>query len=97
MAKVKEERPGTGYYKFFCPGCKREHIFWTNRDRGQSFCWHFNNDLEKPTVRASILNDPVEAIGYKRCHLFITDGKIQYLGDCGHELAGKTVDMVDVE
>lgn len=28
------------------------------------------------------------------CHSFVTDGKIQYLGDCTHELAGKTVDLI---
>lgn len=33
----------------------------------------------------------------KRCHLFVTDGKIHYCGDCHHELAGKTVPMVDFD
>lgn len=28
------------------------------------------------------------------CHSFVTDGRIQYLGDCTHEMAGQTVDMV---
>lgn len=27
------------------------------------------------------------------CHSFVTDGRIQYLGDCTHALAGQTVDM----
>ena len=27
------------------------------------------------------------------CHSFVTDGKIQFLGDCTHSLAGKTVDL----
>lgn len=31
------------------------------------------------------------------CHSFITNGKIQFLNDCTHKLAGKTVDMLDVE
>lgn len=30
------------------------------------------------------------------CHTFVTDGRIQCLGDCTHELAGQTVDMVDI-
>jgi len=25
----------------------------------------------------------------------VTNGKIDYCGDCGHALAGKTIDMVD--
>ena len=27
------------------------------------------------------------------CHSFVTDGRIQYLGDCTHELANQTVDL----
>jgi len=32
-----------------------------------------------------------------QCHSFVTDGKIQFLSDCTHELAGQTVDMVDYD
>lgn len=31
------------------------------------------------------------------CHSFVTDGKIQYLSDCTHELAGQTVEIEDME
>lgn len=27
------------------------------------------------------------------CHSFVTDGRIQYLSDCTHPLAGQTVDL----
>jgi hypothetical protein len=30
-----------------------------------------------------------------RCHSFVTDGKIQFLADCSHQLAGKTVPLPD--
>jgi len=30
------------------------------------------------------------------CHSFVKDGMIQFLSDCTHELAGKTVEMVDL-
>ncbi len=30
------------------------------------------------------------------CHSFVTDGKIQFLSDCSHELAGQTVDLPDI-
>lgn len=29
------------------------------------------------------------------CHSYITDGKINFLGDCTHALKGQTVDLVD--
>lgn len=31
------------------------------------------------------------------CHSFVTAGRIQFLGDCTHKLAGQTVDLPDVE
>jgi hypothetical protein len=31
------------------------------------------------------------------CHSFVTDGKIQFLSDCSHELAGQTVDLPTLE
>ncbi len=33
----------------------------------------------------------------RRCHSFVKDGKIQYLKDCWHKLAGQTVDLPDFE
>ncbi|HWU21104.1 MAG TPA: DUF6527 family protein [Nocardioides sp.] len=27
------------------------------------------------------------------CHSFVTEGRIQFLGDCTHQLAGQTVDL----
>lgn len=31
-----------------------------------------------------------------RCHTFVTDGRIAFLSDCTHELAGQTVDIPDL-
>jgi hypothetical protein len=30
------------------------------------------------------------------CHSFVTDGKIQYLSDCTHAMAGQTVDLLEI-
>lgn len=70
---------------FWCQGCGYCHHIDSRR-------WTFNDDLARPTVTPSILNHP--GADTPRCHIFITDGKIRYLGDCTHELAGQTVDMV---
>src|SRR5262249_350015 len=32
-----------------------------------------------------------------RCHSWVTDGKVQFLGDSTHELAGQTVDLLDLQ
>jgi len=78
---------GSKTYVFFCPGCKDLHPF----DKR----WTFNNNFQKPTFTPSLLcnqHDPET-----RCHSFVTDGRIQFLGDCHHELAGQTVDLHNVE
>lgn len=30
------------------------------------------------------------------CHSFVTDGRIQFLGDCTHALTGQTVDLPEI-
>ena len=40
--------------------------------------------------------DNPSAFRCERCHTYITDGKIQFLKDCTHELAGKTIDLPDL-
>lgn len=34
-----------------------------------------------------------KGVGCSVCHSFVTDGRIQFLGDCTHALAGQTVDL----
>lgn len=81
-------------FLFMCPGCHKAHSIRT--DPAKSPCWQFNGDMVKPTIRASVLvyehrNDS----GYHqpRCHSFVTDGQIKFLGDCTHDLKGQTVPL----
>jgi hypothetical protein len=39
---------------------------------------------------------PVEFHCYV-CHSFVTDGKIQFLSDCTHALAGQTIELPEIE
>jgi hypothetical protein len=57
--------------------------------------WSWNGDTEKPTLKPSILSrmPPV----CERCHTWVNDGRAQFLDDCTHELAGQTLDLLDVE
>lgn len=59
--------------------------------------WTWNGDLERPTFRPSILSRTADASGEIRCHSYVTDGRIEFLGDCSHELAGQTVDLLNVD
>lgn len=97
--KIYPEQSNTEYkqYAFFCPGCKCAHAFNTK--------WQFNGDMEKPTITPSILvtwpANPKAEERFKewrterKCHSYVTDGRIQFLSDCTHDLKGQTVDLPD--
>lgn len=112
MAKIKRYTSDDGGYHgelgFMCPGCKQRHFIYDKETTGHtSPIWDFNGDFEKPTVRASILvrwpANPNASDEFKEwriervCHSFITDGKIQFLSDCTHSLAGQTVELPEIE
>jgi hypothetical protein len=89
---------------FWCPGCDQAHGIVFGTPTG----WTFNEDLERPTIQPSVLVGGVqwgaESRFYKSshgvapgqpitCHSFVTDGQIQYLGDCTHALAGQIFEL----
>lgn len=57
--------------------------------------WTWNGDTEKPTLKPSIIQDfrPHDSLVN---HVWITDGQVKFLNDCSHELAGKTLDLLEV-
>ncbi len=84
---------GYEHYVFFCPGCGLDHIY---RTVGGPYVWSFNGDLVKPTFTPSLLNTWNTSPAKKKiCHLFVTNGQIQYCADSTHKLAGKTVEMAE--
>lgn len=81
---------GSDCFFFYCPGCECHHSF--------SSRWTFNGSREKPTVTPSLLvNAGRECPDHPRCHLFLTDGIIKFLGDCSHALAGQSVPLEEFE
>lgn len=95
LSKVLEEADGMLFFE--CPGCSMLH--GVNIERQGIPAWTWNGNNEKPTFSPSIKVtgkwglDQVEKV----CHSFVTNGEIQFLNDCTHELAGKTVSMVELE
>lgn len=76
-------------YAIRCPGCGFAHVFDAR--------WKFNGDLDAPTFEGSMLVHrsrawPAEH-AHGRCHSFVRAGSIQFLADCDHALAGKTVKL----
>jgi hypothetical protein len=53
--------------------------------------------MEAPTFTPSILVRYSWSDGPRVCHSFVTGGRIQFLEDCTHHLAGQTVDLPDWE
>lgn len=90
-----------GRLGFYCPGCKELHQVAIGDGPGPR--WGFNGDYDRPTFTPSVLvrwNEPSDVPEEfddtskdKQffCHSFVTNGEIQFLGDCTHELAGQTV------
>lgn len=80
---------------FECPGCGVPHGIAVGEGSGPR--WGWNGDAVKPTFTPSILSTYTFGPDNKTetCHSFVTDGRIQFLADCTHELVGQTVDIPD--
>lgn len=76
-----------------CPGCGGGHGVPIRGLRS----WGWNESVDSPTLTPSVLVYPHDASppfkNQPRCHCFVRDGTIQFLEDCGHALAGQTVEM----
>lgn len=84
-----------GRLLFWCPGCDGAHYVQIGDGPGPR--WSFNGDYDRPTFQPSILVEGSMRDGPMRCHSFVTDGQIQFLGDCTHALAGQTVPLRDFD
>lgn len=100
-----------GLVALWCPGCKEAHQVRVDAAHGSA--WGFNGSGDAPTFTPSVLVQGKRRItddeharimaGEKvilpdtTCHSFVTEGRIQFLGDCTHALAGQTVQLPDFE
>lgn len=73
---------------FYCPGCQEPHGV---RVQGEAGVWEWNGDQVNATLSPSILvtRPPSDYC----CHSYVRDGKIEFLGDCSHDLKGTTVEV----
>lgn len=102
MAKIKQHPTDPTMFMYWDIATDSANAFWTAPAGTHNAQWTWNKDYDKPTVTPSILNscqcvvlDNGTRISPYVNHIFIRDGQIEYLSDCTHALAGKTVDMVD--
>jgi hypothetical protein len=83
---------------YWCPGCDALHCIAINpvkADNGAG--WTFTGTLDNPTYSPSQLTSwegTVNGVPTKRCcHTFIRGGRIEFLRDSTHALAGQTVPL----
>ena len=100
-------------YRMRCPGCIAEnvphrvpiHFFRTvPAPNGREPTWEFDQNLKRPTFspslrcRADWWNPETKRYDIKLCcHFFLRNGRLEFLDDCTHPLAGQTVDMIPVD
>jgi hypothetical protein len=78
-------------FYFYCPGCKHAHGIETPR-------WSFNGDVQNPSFSPSVRHfyrHPQTNKEHTTCHYHVRSGRVEFCGDCEHELRGKTVDISD--
>jgi hypothetical protein len=93
------------WFSVWCEGCQCGHPFRVKSTLPEKSGfddpnWSFNGNHDSPTFRPSLLNrvrnvekpDTFESV----CHLHVTDGNVEFLNDCSHVMAGKTVPMSNI-
>lgn len=96
-----------GVIAIWCQGCNTYHQIATKEPFSNGAVWTFNGDMDRPTFTPSLLVktgsfaspgfiDPPE-IPPTLCHSFITNGMIQFLGDCTHNLKNQTLELPEIK
>lgn len=110
MARSKRATDGLGntYVRIHCPGCDSAHMVRVAGPGGMGAGpkWDFNDNFDMPTIAPSILvtypanpdadDDFAEWRQERKCHSYVRNGRIEFLSDCTHALASKTVDLPEV-
>ena len=100
-----------GRVGFMCPGCSTMHQVRVEGEGRPRWDWNGNADAPtfSPSINVTtghfvpgqerggwcVLSGGADPCDCERCHSFVRDGRIQFLGDCTHALAGQTVDLPD--
>ncbi len=94
IIKIEHLAEGRKYhhdqYQYQCPGCGYPHAFALQTEGGHH-AW--NQDYNFPTITPSLLQN--FGGNSRLCHAYITNGRIAYLGDCEHALAGQEIELPD--
>ncbi len=99
-----------GGLMFRCPGCNHAHMVTIGDGTGPRWGWNGSADAPTFTPSILVRTghfvqpegkhcdrsgDPEWPCDCVCCHSFVIDGRIQFLTDSTHHLAGQTVDLPD--
>ncbi|WP_158874019.1 DUF6527 family protein [Antarcticirhabdus aurantiaca] len=92
---------------FHCPGCSALHGVGAGEGAGPRWMW--NGSFDKPTFTPSVMVEGVQPLTDEEharvmagetieprplvCHSFVMVGRMHFLDDCTHALAGEIVDL----
>ncbi len=112
VLRDQEDGYGGTQLTFWCPGCNDAHVVNIGTGPGPRWTYNGNpekptfrdsvlvtgvqpltDEQHAAYMRGEGLPEPRPL----RCHSFVTDGRIRFLGDCTHALAGQTVDLPDFD
>jgi hypothetical protein len=113
VKQMNWDEKGTKAWRFFCPGCQEHHAptegWMFNGDvEKPTFSPSILVRGTKITEKGWAEYDAWRAAGCPKrdkpldsvptvCHSFVRGGKIQFLSDCTHALAGQTVELPEID
>lgn len=60
--------------------------------------WTWNGSIDDPTLKPSVLlSQACDGKVYWKSHMWVNDGKCQYLNDSTHDKAGQNVELLPVD
>lgn len=81
-----------GHLYYWCPACKSMAHVPVDR-------WQWNGSLDKPTLTPSVKETcgPFPDGKILCCHYFLTDGVMNYCGDCTHGHSNEKIPLPDLD
>jgi hypothetical protein len=91
---IRQQYGDVAFHEHWCPGCKTTHQIAVEQPFRNGARWTWDGNVDLPTFNPSIHCEP--NMPERRCHYFLHQGKLKFLPDCHHELAGEVVDLPDI-
>lgn len=91
------------HHAHWCPACGGMHDFAVEQPFSNGARWGWDGSVVAPTFTPSMnirigpfTTEDGRAGEFDVCHYFLRGGRLEYLGDCTHNLKGQTVDLPDI-